>query len=56
MNKQIVSFIDQWATNWHKRGTLDHKEECENLYAMLSILEQNEGLIKFTTQENNNER
>lgn len=56
MNKEIVSFIDQWATNWHERGTLKHKEECEDLYAMLSILEQNAGLITFTTKENNNER
>ena len=56
MNKEIVSFIDQWATNWTTRGSIEHKQECENLYAMLTILEQNEGLITFTTKENNNER
>lgn len=56
MNRDIISFINQWATNYGKIGTLEHKEMCEDLFAMLSILEQNEGLIKFTTKENHNER
>ena len=56
MNKEIVTFINQWATNKYKIGTLEHEQECQDLYAMLSILEQNAGLITFTTKENNNER